>query len=387
MKKFAKPWFRPSRNTWYVTLDGKQINLGRNQKQAFEQYKQLLARPRPKVLVASDSLVAIIDAFLDWCQKHRAADTYEWYRYRLQLFAQRQPDLTTRDLQPYHVQQWLDSFGSSNGSKRNFCRSVKRCMRWAKKQGYVDRNPIADLELPKGGKREEVASCDDFDHLLATTSNADFRELVIVTWETGCRPQESLRVEARHFDLEHSRWIFPEGEGKTGVRVVYLTEKAMEITMRLVLKYPEGKLFRNSNGRAWTTEAVNCAFHSIQIRMGKAIMKERGLHVTDEEVDAFVKTLKPEKTVRRVMRKKTDSELRQEARRKLTNKLARSFAPKWCLYTLRHSWATHALQRGLDALTVAILMGHKDPSTLARVYQHLSHNPQHLHEQARKAAG
>jgi integrase len=45
------------------------------------------------------------------------------------------------------------------------------------------------------------------------------------------------------------------------------------------------------------------------------------------------------------------------------------------------------LERGIDALTVAILMGHKDPSMLAKVYQHLSHNPRHLLEQARKAAG
>ncbi len=34
---------------------------------------------------------------------------------------------------------------------------------------------------------------------------------------------------------------------------------------------------------------------------------------------------------------------------------------------LRHSWATHALERGVDALTVVILMGHRDPSTLAKV--------------------
>jgi hypothetical protein len=26
-------------------------------------------------------VTAIVDAYLDWCQKHRAADTYEWYRY------------------------------------------------------------------------------------------------------------------------------------------------------------------------------------------------------------------------------------------------------------------------------------------------------------------
>jgi site-specific recombinase XerD len=67
--------------------------------------------------------------------------------------------------------------------------------------------------------------------------------------------------------------------------------------------------------------------------------------------------------------------------------MACQHAEKYSLYTLRHSWATHALERGLDALTVAVLMGHRDPSTLAKVYQHLAHNPEYLLEQARKAAG
>ena len=76
-----------------------------------------------------------------------------------------------------------------------------------------------------------------------------------------------------------------------------------------------------------------------------------------------------------------------EARRKLRLRQAERLAQKYSLYTIRHSWATHALERGVDALTVAVLMGHRDPSTLAKVYQHLSHNPEYLLDQARKAAG
>jgi integrase len=59
----------------------------------------------------------------------------------------------------------------------------------------------------------------------------------------------------------------------------------------------------------------------------------------------------------------------------LTYKRARELAPRYSLYALRHSWATNALKRGVDPLTVAILMGHQDPSMLARVYQHFSLSP------------
>jgi hypothetical protein len=37
----------------------------------------------------------------------------------------------------------------------------------------------------------------------------------------------------------------------------------------------------------------------------------------------------------------------------------------------------HVQQRVDSYLTVAILMGHNDPSTLSRVYQHFAHNPEH----------
>ena len=41
-----------------------------------------LAKP-----VARDSVLALVDAFLDWCQKNRSSETYHWYLDRLQRFA------------------------------------------------------------------------------------------------------------------------------------------------------------------------------------------------------------------------------------------------------------------------------------------------------------
>ena len=83
--RFPKPWYRPSRGVWYVTIDGKQHNLGPDRDEALKRYQALMTQPREKK-VAADSLLAVIDSFLDWCEKHRAPDTYEWYHYRLQRF-------------------------------------------------------------------------------------------------------------------------------------------------------------------------------------------------------------------------------------------------------------------------------------------------------------
>jgi len=338
--------------------------------------------------VSPEGLAAIADAFLEWVLHNRSPETYEWYRYRLQRFLDRYPDIRIEDLRPYHVETWADAYNFSVTSKRNYLRSVKRCMKWAKKQGYIDRNPIEDLEVPVAEHREVAVTQEEFERFLGFVPNDAFRDLVIVTWETGCRPQESLRVEARHVDVERQRWVFPKSESKMKriTRVIYLTDKAFAITRRLMLAHPEGPLFRNANGAPWTTEATNCAFDRVQVRLGKREMERRGETISKKDIAAAMKKLAPTRIRNGGSVPKTQAELRCEAKQKLTKRHAAALAPRYSLYALRHSWATNALQRGVDALTVAILMGHEDPSMLAKVYQHLSLNPEHLLSQAKKAA-
>jgi integrase len=396
MSKMPEPWWREDRQAWFVQVDRKRYNLGHNKKQAFKRFHALMAEPpKRRVVIADDALTTVIEAFLEWLQHHRAPDTYEWYRFRLQRFWTKYPNLRIGELRPYHVQEWIDPMPLASGSKRNYCRAIKRCLRWAKQQGYLDRNPIEDLELPRGGKREKVISLGEWETILAGVSDRSFRDLLVVTWETGCRPQESLRVEARHVDLTNQRWVFPQSESKTNVpRIVYLTDEALAITKRLMLQHPTGPLFRNSTGKPWTTRAVNSAFIRLQIKLGRSLLaavgeralkdKRRKYLSLDEATVAKLKaTLKPTRTSGV---QKSDAELLHEARKKLTYRHATEVGPKYSLYTLRHTWMNRLLTSGVDALTVAFLAGHSDPSTLARVYAHLSQNPSYLLNQAKKAA-
>ena len=139
-------------------------------------------------------------------------------------------------------------------------------------------------------------------------------------------------MEARHVDLANQRWVFQKSEAKMKriTRVVYLTDRALEITRRSMLAHPEGPLFRNSNGKPWTTEAVNCGFTALQARMGKLEMERHGLEISDDEIKARMATLKPTRHSKGVEVSKTDAELRCEAKRKLTiqaaAKLARALA-------------------------------------------------------------
>ena len=393
MSRFPKPFFRPARQLWYLQVGGKQINLGPDREAAFERYHELMIEVRrqgtvsPAASQSSLLVVELIDKFLDWVEKHRSPDTYEWYRYRLQRFAEKHKTLTISDLRPFHVQLWVDGYKLSQTSRRNYLRTMKRCMQWALRQGYIEKHPLQNLEVPAGERRETSVSEAEYAALLEANRDDSFRDLMIVTWETGCRPQESLRVEARHVDAMHHRWVFPKSETKTkkGVRVVYMTPKAWEIVERLVAQYPTGPIFRNIRGIPWTTEAVNCGFNRLRYRLGKAKAKEEDLEISEKELRAFVATLRKDRVVAGRRRVKTEKELLQEARHKIRERRCRKSMPNYSLYALRHAWATRALQKGVDPLTTAILMGHSDPSMLARVYQHLSLNPDHLRSQAAKA--
>lgn len=387
MPHYPKPFFRKSRGLWYVQLDGRQHNLGPDRDAAFKAYRDLMAQPAPKAVVRGDHVAGLIDRFLEWVKKNRAPDTYVWYQSRLQLFVTRHPDLTIEELLPIHVQEWIDSFDVAAGTKRNYARAIQRAMRWAAKMRCIDKNPIADFEKPKGGVRNTVLSPEQFQELLSLSRSNEFRELLMFAWETGARAAECLAVERGHVDLAGGRIVFPVEEEKMerAPRVIYLNDAALAIIRKLCVRCPDGTLFRNGSGEPWTTDAVNCAFIAVQNRLGRMRLRAEKAILTEEEVTACVARLKVTRTVKGRSVPKSAAELREEARRKLWNRRAAERAPKYCLTVLRHSWCHHALRRGIDALTVSVLMGHADCSMVTKVYSHLSHAPDYLREAVRKA--
>jgi integrase len=339
MAHYPKPFFRAPRGVWYVQIDGKQVNLGPDKTAAFKTYHGLMQQRDEKPAAVQPAsggalVIVIVDEFLDFCQKHRAPDTYIWYKDRLESFCKTiDATLTAGQLRPHHVQKWVDNYPVplKSGSRRNLIQSVKRALKWAEEQGYIDHSPIAHMRKPSCGHKEQVVTPEQYDALLARYKDQEFRDLLITTWETGCRPQESLRVEARHVDVAGSRWVFPasESKGKKIPRVVYLTPKALEISKRLMEKHPTGPLFRNTQGKPWTPGMTNCRFQTVRRKTGV----------------------------------------------------------KYSLYSLRHSFATHALMKGVDCITVATLLGHADPSMLSKTYQHVSQSPSYMQQQLQRAVG
>jgi integrase len=183
-------------------------------------------------------------------------------------------------------------------------------------------------DKPARKRREVVFSADEWKELRSHVKDQAFTDLIDFMWETGCRPLEARMMEGKHVDLEAELIIFPpsEAKGERHERVIYLTEKATEICRERMERFPTGPIMRNTRGRAWTKDAINCRFQRLKKKLGR----------------------------------------------------------RACAYGIRHSYATQGLIDGIDSLTLSQLMGHADVSTLAKNYAHLSKNQEYLKTQARR---
>jgi integrase len=383
MPHFPKPFFKEGRGVWYVEIDRRQHNLGPDKEAAFARYHELM-RNRPKP-VDRMTAIGIVRTFFDWVQTNTSSRTVEWYERHLNVFIEALPaTLPVSRLKPFHVTQILGQHPRwSSSTKHGFCRAVQRAFRWAEDEERIDRSPLRKLKKPKAKRREVVITDEEFAAVLDYFKSESIRELLLTVWETGCRPQEATSVEARHVDLALARWVFPidESKGEHFPRVVYLGEKALQITKKLMMLHPTGPLFLNENGNAWTRWSLNCLFGRLQIAHGLRRIKE--LEVPTPVIPRFRGAAYTD--ARERAKAKKDHERRIYERRMFLSKEARKYGQKFCLYNFRHTWASNALKRGVDSLTVAILMGHADPSMLAKVYAHLAHDPDFLRNASNRA--
>ena len=152
-------------------------------------------------------------------------------------------------------------------------------------------------------------------------------------------------AESRHFSRKDRCIVFERHESKghggdktVERRVVPLSDTAFEICQRQALKHPTGPLVRNTHGTGWTAYAMKEWFKRLDGRRYKEASTKR----VDFRVSAYV---------------------------------------------VRHTWATEALERGVDPITVATIMGHKDLTQLMKTYQHIEKKRDHLRRALHQAIG
>ena len=338
MARPNKMWWWEQKGEYAVTIKGTRHRLGADEEAARRQFHALLSKePEEQPKLDPKAAVVVMDTFLEEATS-KSPETKAWYQKHLQSFgeylkSQGLRNIRVGDLAPHHVHKWLKSHKAwSDSTKNGCCRAVQRAFRWANQMGYIKVNPLAFIpDKPPAGSRENVITTAQFKELLGYVKDEDFRDLLTVSWECGCRPQESVRVERRHVDEKQVRWEFPkeEAKGKKKVRYVYLTDAALAICKRRMVKFPEGPIFRNRRGRPWTRHSVNCRMVRLKEKIGRKV----------------------------------------------------------ALYDFRHSFTERMRQAGVADINIAALLGHADLSMLGKIYAHPHTSPASLLEELKKGAG
>lgn len=329
------PWWWEQKQQYAVRIKGKRYLLGPNKAKATTRFHELMANPEPpppKVEPSGLAVCTMIDLFLTWTETERAALTFTWYQKHLQSFLDSLADqrMPAVNVEPHQVETWANSQGWGDSTRRGGLTAVARAFSWALKKGHINNNPIRGrIDKPPAGKRERWLTPEEFDEVLKHVKG-HFEDLLITAWETGARPQEIVRVEARHVDLESGRWVFPvdESKGKKEKRIVYLSEKALAITERLMRKNKTGPLFLTQYGNPWTRYSTSDAFERLKAKVGT----------------------------------------------------------KYRLYDFRFSFCTNGLKNGVDPVTMQKLMGHKDLSMISKVYALVGQDHAYMRKAAMQAS-
>ncbi|MBK7946860.1 MAG: tyrosine-type recombinase/integrase [Flavobacteriales bacterium] len=176
-------------------------------------------------------------------------------------------------------------------------------------ESHLHRTATQGDQLPTVLSEEEVAS------LLRNVDNLKHRCILMVIYSGGLRLSELLGLERNDLLVERGQLIIRSGKGNKD-RITLLSRKALVALEEYLAKYkPKRHLFEGPDGGPYSPRSVQVTFHRAREKAG--ITKPATVH------------------------------------------------------TLRHSFATHLLEKGTDLRYIQALLGHSSSKT-TEIYTHVS---------------
>ncbi len=228
------------------------------------------------------------------------------------------------------IREWLASLKVGKSTRSRKVHSLRSFFKWMKKRGYREDNPTDDIETPKTSRKLPVtASREDISKMLSAINGKqprDYRDqaLFSLMYASGIRISEALNLKFTDgygridpdLGMNDRRMIIHSGKGDKD-RVVFYDDRALKALER------------------W-----------IKVR----------LSIPAETSALFVDVVSPHNRM--------DSEAARSAfkRRCRWVGLPKELTP----HTLRHCFATHRLEAGMNLFDLKELMGHSSIETTAR---------------------
>lgn len=221
----------------------------------------------------------------------------------------------------------VEEHGVRDITLRHDLHALSVFFRYAAKHRLCERNPIEDVKIPsdRDAIREHVVSAEEEESYLAkalelhaayvnsreTSKRAlalpNMHDLAVLMLEQGARPEELLGVQKEHVDLAGATLRIAGGKTRAAKRTLNLTERSLAVIEKR-LKTPGPWLFPSDR------------------RAGQHLTKLQNTH----------------------------------------DRICIEAGVSFVIYDFRHTFATRAIQCGVDAPTVASIMGHSGLRTIFR---------------------
>ena len=185
---------------------------------------------------------------------------------------------------------------------------LEHVLQGERKVYYIDR-PQKEQKLPRVLSEEEVTN------LIEVTKNVKHRCMLLILYSSGVRMSELLNLRWSAFDEDRMQLFVDGGKGRKD-RFTLLSNAALEYAKFYMSLYnPTDFLFEGPGGKQYSPRSVNKIVHRSAVLAG--------------------------------IRKRVSA------------------------HTLRHSFATHLLEHGVDLRYIQALMGHESSRTTER-YTHVT---------------
>jgi integrase/recombinase XerD len=273
-----------------------------------------------------------IKDFINYCtfEKGLSDRTKESYLNDLEvyrLFLERINISDVKEIKPDHIKDFLKERTSTEqiSTIAHNLTVIKNFHTYLLKQNIIKSNPSEFIERPKLRKTlPKTLSIEDIDNLLNIELNTEFdyrnKAMLELMYGTGLRVSEIVNLTVTDIDLTNCLIRImgkgsKEREVPLGEYSIYYLKLYLEIRPSMLKKEASDKLFLNNHGKGMTRQGF---FKNL-----KQILKEKGLN------------------------------------------------PNVSPRTLRHSFATHLVNRGADLRSIQEMLGHADIST-TKIYTQVS---------------
>lgn len=336
MARKSSIWYRAEDNTYYTTFRGKQTKLSQDKKEAEKAFHALLANAPDEGEQAGfrPTFKKLADLYLSFTEQAKSRLTYDHQKYYLQLFCDHVRTKRAADLKPGDLTSWC--LKHKDRWKHNTQVTAKgivvACLNWSVEQGYLPFSPLGRMKVGQMHRGGRVLTVEEREKILAAATNKTFRRFLTFLGLTGCRPySEAAQVTAAMIDWEEGSITFEKHKnarkGKT--RVVYLCEKVKELLREMIAERPEGPLFVTRHGIPYNKSNVIKAVRRLEKKLGM---------------------------------------------------------PRWNFTSLRKSYITEALEKGLSSDIVAALCGNS-VKTIEKHYNFLESKKNTLRAAAERVVG